>query len=79
MEDSEDTNDAPNKNFRFTEEHLLEFREGINYANRDCSKYMKVLRYIKSLLGMEVVVESAKDGNITWRVVEATEENEFIG
>ena len=78
-EDAEDANDAPNNYVCFTEEDFLAFREGMNDSTLHHSKYMKVLRDIRSLIGTEVVVESAKDGNISWRVVEEREEDEFIG
>ena len=46
----------------------------MNDSNRHNYKYRKVWRDIKSLVGTEVVVESAKDGIITWRAVKAIED-----
>ena len=70
-EETGDADDIPNNDFCFTHDDFIEYQSSMNDATRHQNKHAAAWSEIKSMLGEEVSVKSAKHGTIKWRVVES--------
>ena len=61
----------PNNDFCFTHDDFIEYQSSMNDASRHQNKHAAAWSEIKSMVGEEVSIKSAKDGTIKWKVVES--------
>ena len=68
---------APNNDFCFDEEDVIQFRNNANDATRHQGIYTQAWEEIKALEGTVVQCKSSKDGTVDWTVVEKLTDGEF--
>ena len=72
-----DDEEIPNNDFCFTHNDFIEYQSSMNDATRHQNTHAAAWNEIKSMVGEEITVKSAKDGNIKWRVVECVRDDDM--
>ena len=72
-----ESEEIPNNDFCFTHDDFIEYQSSMNDATRHQNKHAAAWSEIKSMVGEEVTVKSAKDGTIKWRVVESVVDDDM--